>query len=89
VIAAAASAMPSAMSNGRRNSRRNTAPPECPSSEFLRQRAEKIKGGLWLIAGVMSDSLQAVLQAAIGDGLSLDPFSFCHDSVAASEMGIR
>jgi hypothetical protein len=37
----------------------------------------------------MSDSPQAVLQAAIGDGLSFDPFSFCQDGVAAPEMGIR
>jgi hypothetical protein len=38
------------------------------------------KGRLWLINLVISGGLKLVLQAAVGDGLSLDPFSFCQDS---------
>jgi hypothetical protein len=38
---------------------------------------------------VMSGSLQAVLQAAIGDGLSFDPFSFGQNDVAPSKIGLR
>jgi hypothetical protein len=37
---------------------------------------------------VVSGSLQTVLQAAVGDGLSFDPFSLCQDDVAAPEIGI-
>ena len=36
----------------------------------------------------MSGSVQLVLQAAVGDGLSFDPFSFCQNDVAAAEIGI-
>lgn len=37
----------------------------------------------------MPGSLQAVLQAAIGEGLSFDPLSFCENDVAPPEIGIR
>jgi len=37
---------------------------------------------------MMSGGVQLVLQAAVGDGLSFDPFSFCQNDVAAAEIGI-
>src|SRR5947208_13765454 len=36
----------------------------------------------------MSGGLQPVLQAAVSNGLSLDPFSFGHDGWAASEVDV-
>src|SRR5437868_10214634 len=43
---------------------------------------------LWLIGLVKSGGLQPVLQAAISNGLSLDPFSFGQDGWAASEVDV-
>ena len=37
---------------------------------------------------VKSGGLQPVLQAAVGDSLSLDPFSFCQDGWTASEVDV-
>src|SRR4029077_9582080 len=37
---------------------------------------------------VTSGSLQPVAQATVGDGLSLDPFSFCQDGWTASEVDV-
>src|SRR5439155_9478081 len=37
---------------------------------------------------VVSGGLQAMLQAAIVDGVSFDPFSFCQDGRAASEVDV-
>src|SRR5436305_1105166 len=47
-----------------------------------------VMGRLWLIGLVKSGSLQPVLQAAISNGLSLDPFSFGQDGWAASEVDV-
>ena len=35
-----------------------------------------------------SCGVQLVLQAAVGDGLSFDPFSFCQNGWAASEVDV-
>jgi len=35
---------------------------------------------------VKSGGVQLVLQAAVGNGLSFDPFSFCQNGWAASEL---
>src|SRR5207244_12275088 len=43
---------------------------------------------LWLIGLVKSGGLQSVLQAAVSNGLSLDPFSFGQDGWAASEVDV-
>ena len=37
---------------------------------------------------VMSGGLQSVLQVTIGNGLSLDPFSFCQDGRASPEVDV-
>lgn len=37
----------------------------------------------------MSCGVQLMLQAAIGAGLSFDPFSFCQNDVAAPGIDIR
>ena len=47
----------------------------CPSSEIWRHRAAQVKGG----SGASEDEAMrpaVMLQAAIGDGLAFDPFSF-------------
>jgi hypothetical protein len=36
----------------------------------------------------MSGGMQLVLQAAVGNGLSLDPFSFHQDGLAAPEIDV-
>src|SRR5436305_6489110 len=42
----------------------------------------------WLIGLVMSCGLQPVLQAAVSNGLSLDPFSFGQDGWTASKVDV-
>ena len=37
---------------------------------------------------VKSGGVQLMLQAAVGDGLSFDPFSFCQDDRPASEVDV-
>ena len=36
----------------------------------------------------MLRGLNVVLQAAIGDGVAFDPFPFCEDGLAASEIDV-
>src|SRR5947208_14843976 len=43
---------------------------------------------LWLIGVVKSGGLQSVLQAAVSNGLSLDPFSFGQDGWPAPEVDV-
>src|ERR1041384_1886865 len=45
-------------------------------------------GRFWLIGLVMSCGLQPVLQAAVSNGLSLDPFSFGQDDWTASKVDV-
>jgi hypothetical protein len=61
---------------------------DCPSSEFLRQRAVPIRGGSGSFYLMTLRGLPLVLQAALGDGLAFDPFSLQQDCLAASEVDV-
>jgi hypothetical protein len=54
----------------------------CPSSEFLGQERLKIRE---FLARLICNTVQ---QAAIGDGLSFDPFSFDQNGLAAAEVDV-
>src|SRR5271163_1414876 len=46
------------------------------------------QGRFWLINVVMSGGVQPVVQAAVGNGLSFNPFSFCQDDLAPAAVGV-
>src|SRR5262245_55828174 len=46
------------------------------------------KGRLWLVWLMTLRGFALVLQAALGDGLSFDPFSLQQDCLAASEVDV-
>src|ERR1700730_14754746 len=63
--------------------RRNVRP-----QSFWDRRWLKIRESLWLLWFVILCGLPTVQQAAIGDCLSFDPFSFNQNGLAPSEVGV-